>query len=1839
MQALSSNVGEDTPQAASRQQREYQSGQDLDLSSEPLILAQSSLQRRYDGSREESRRLKTNPAVQKLASKNKALARSLAKTESEAAGYRDALKEKLKELDLAVQQKQESDEIAAQVQKVAAPIKDAGKEKDLPVSRPFKRTPTTLPTWHLIIALLVFTGLFGMTFAKRTFTPARNPNRVWRPHSGYRRMAGDLEQAAEALAALAEVVVAEHQVLPATIVNTTPTIPPTVHPLPPPPPEATPEEPLVGQPERPHPTVVPGIRFMEDVTDRLHRSRRRVVLMVARGRLTSALALQLAPVDDQEAVLLIEDDTHVWGRCRPSQVDTFHRIGRKYDGWDANSLFRLVSNVRDMYRSVLAYMRQIAMMLALLEVVDTPDTQTQPPKPPPPPPSGPNFARVRIPTASLLNRTGWAVRYLAIAAIATFASYLVRTFPLPPPHIGSSEIVCTNRHITVFGFDIPMPDGYGQECVPVFTAAAEYDAPTALAKAVAVFAILALIVAVQFLAPWASELSEELMTDPAFLNWGAWLRDLVPSANAIWSLSYQPRMAVALVEFASNYYQLRTLWCLCPVLLHLVCALIAAQGWSFGVPIQLAIHCAYNSIVGRETYMRTETSFEKLSSHGSNTLADQSNNLRTFDREVGKVKYANKLIFCNVHFDMNMRVLGMDFGRTRTTWRELWISRELYGHLLSQRISCQYDDEPSTIKARLEAMVRSFVGLGEDRLLGDTRWAANTLEVAYRTILAHNQSVSTVLKPHVLYGAAASHLYRYWAPGPSIIYGLIPRYGTKTFEQHASPEEQRDRTVVSKQIFAAPNVCHAKWDPKDHAANRAGIHRRLAAKTPDPDPKVLKELKDFTVKFLRARGITPLAPDTTFDFEEWLAGTNYTEARKEQLREAKKRGAVARRDGKLLAKDKKVSSFTKDEFYSDPKPPRFINARTDYYKTWIGPYVQKVEKVLFSMLPEVIKKVPVDQRPAYIREKLGRLDGIWTCTDFSSYESTHKAAVVRAVIAVVYEYMFSECPEALERIKKHVDVRCENSQMTSSDYIIYLSEAILMSGEMDTSLNNTMYNIITAYYFLAVNHAAQGLPFDLTTQRGVFEGDDGLLHQPEELSPSVAQYATAGAICKMARFEDMSKASFCGIIFDEKDMRNIRDPRAWLCTFPYTARADARCGPKRARQLLLAKAMASAYQYNGCPVISPIAWSIVRRLGHLDASKVIRNEPLYKREIYQAAQSYVRNHAEIPPGDSSRSLVEEMFNLSVATQLSLEATLPLMSENAVYVAPWEAQQNAENFAHMHSLGAQASAAETDDWVAAPGIFQAKTSLSLRRGEWWALRVLANFLARAISTLSFPSVRLNKSDQSLRNEMNVKPKTKQALAANPARETKAQAIANAARATARVASSSGHTPSDGITRAAEGAERIAGVIEAFAKAGYGRQTGQSAPREGARGSGLVRMDLRASQNLRSDSGQGAPRTNRTPLAPIHVLNESGLEVQTIKRFASSAERESESAPVASGTKMGPSHMETEYTDKRGNVVRATGHVLLSTVRSFSVGTTTGRRLGYFLMNPAAIGGRLGVLSTTFQQHKCRRIRAEYVPVVPTTTSGAIAMYFLQDVESPQIVVGTDELRHASTHDQFISTPVWQGCFLDARPSDLNRRYSSDTTGDPLASVQGALVIESAADLDADTDYGNLYLHYDFEFFAGALQYSEGSVKEFDVLMQVTAAGQAALSELQFLGPCQPGSPAPIHFAGALTQLDSTNYFLVMRVKTVTVPPATIPPTWIIPDQQGGHNFSEGQVFYLAFINPAASSNFVDGSINALLFASIPSGQNLDTPVNIKTSAVTSAVNTSIVFSVRAVPIDY
>jgi len=439
--------------------------------------------------------------------------------------------------------------------------------------------------------------------------------------------------------------------------------------------------------------------------------------------------------------------------------------------------------------------------------------------------------------------------------------------------------------------------------------------------------------------------------------------------------------------------------------------------------------------------------------------------------------------------------------------------------------------------------------------------------------------------------------------------------------------------------------CLPHPDLSDSETMAFGVYKRIAAKLPSADPKMLMELRSHVQEFLE-KNFRPLSPDEDLTFETWLSEKDYPAWRKAELNEVHESMV----QGSIPKSYRKVKCFMKAETYVEFKHGRGIFSRSDQFKCLYGPLCAAIEKQMYEY-PAFIKHIPVPDRPKYISEVLATDCDDTRATDYTSYESSFSKELMDVLDFELFRFFFKNFDEKF--LERYFEVKGGENTCVFKWFTL-LIQARRMSGEMDTSLCNGFANFIVTHFLCKKVLGCE--------PRMVVEGDDGLTKTDKGKFPTPEDYAKLGFNIKLVTHEEISTASFCGIIFHPDDRVNVTDPRTLLASFGWAGRQYCKAGNKTAMKLLRCKALSYLYQYPGCPIVQELALYGLRVTRSFDVRSFIENERSFGwwqrakfREALGVRHDVIR---EVPM--NTRILVDRLYGIPVETQVKLEEQLRSM---------------------------------------------------------------------------------------------------------------------------------------------------------------------------------------------------------------------------------------------------------------------------------------------------------------------------------------------------------------------------------------------------------------------------------------------------------------------------------------------------------------------------------------------------------------------------------------------------
>lgn len=431
----------------------------------------------------------------------------------------------------------------------------------------------------------------------------------------------------------------------------------------------------------------------------------------------------------------------------------------------------------------------------------------------------------------------------------------------------------------------------------------------------------------------------------------------------------------------------------------------------------------------------------------------------------------------------------------------------------------------------------------------------------------------------------------------------------------------RSRNYRRLNFGAVPGYAPVSADRNDPESLRRALAKRVGRDVPPCTRGELVRLGAFVADWLD-KHVRPVSVPT---FEEWLAGTSYNEARKQELRNVfeQERGQLDRK------KASHIDSFSKLESYPEYKEQRWINSRHDAFKVFSGPAFKAIEDELYKN-PWFIKHVPVPDRPALIAA-LRKAGLFYYENDYKAFESHFLAEIMEVLELQLYRHCLKMYPKLANEI---CGVIAGNNRLHTKAGVRLNILARRMSGDMCTSLGNGFSNLMIVLYIVSKKGGEVS---------GFVEGDDGIFATTVPLTAS--DFEQLGFTVEIKKVDDPTDAHFCGMTVSESG-EVLKDPRRVFQTFGWT-HSCINAGNAIMDQLLKSKALSLAYELPNCPIVGQLARTALELTQGLS-----RRDESDSR--HSAPQWFLGPSAPFAPSQSAREKVARLFGIPIPAQLAAE---------------------------------------------------------------------------------------------------------------------------------------------------------------------------------------------------------------------------------------------------------------------------------------------------------------------------------------------------------------------------------------------------------------------------------------------------------------------------------------------------------------------------------------------------------------------------------------------------------
>lgn len=366
-----------------------------------------------------------------------------------------------------------------------------------------------------------------------------------------------------------------------------------------------------------------------------------------------------------------------------------------------------------------------------------------------------------------------------------------------------------------------------------------------------------------------------------------------------------------------------------------------------------------------------------------------------------------------------------------------------------------------------------------------------------------------------------------------------------------------------------------------------------------------------------------------YSLEDWLDHSSYSASRKLQL--------IKAIDHPRLSY--KVDSFIKKEAYPEVKPPRLINSREDAFKVLVGPFTHAIEKDVFSSR-YTIKGKDSKTQTRIIYNRL-RHKVFFLSTDYSRWESS----VTDNFISKLERFVWNKYPSPYPwDFHDWLTNNTLNNRLCARKIFGGTVVGTRMSGDMHTSLMNTVINVLITDYIMSV----LGITWD-----GFFEGDDGLIGL--DSVPTPAQIQSISLLANELGFDltmetslQLKDATFLGrhIISDSATMR---EPCKAICHAQWSY-SLTRHDPL---EIVRSRGYGLIQENPHCPILYSLGKAFLRFAGDGPISHIDQ----WYRDFYDIPW-YVRDvDVSAVPTDDTRREFERLFGVPYSTQVYIEHLL------------------------------------------------------------------------------------------------------------------------------------------------------------------------------------------------------------------------------------------------------------------------------------------------------------------------------------------------------------------------------------------------------------------------------------------------------------------------------------------------------------------------------------------------------------------------------------------------------
>jgi len=271
---------------------------------------------------------------------------------------------------------------------------------------------------------------------------------------------------------------------------------------------------------------------------------------------------------------------------------------------------------------------------------------------------------------------------------------------------------------------------------------------------------------------------------------------------------------------------------------------------------------------------------------------------------------------------------------------------------------------------------------------------------------------------------------------------------------------------------------------------------------------------------------------------------------------------------------------------------------------------------------------------------------------------------------IVYKHILQNVP-GTEDFLWYFDNVIRNFNFCRFKTFRFVVHCTRMSGEMNTSSGNGIYNLISTMFLYYQKYGEEAFELKI-----YIEGDDGI-HRELGTGLTPEDYARVGLNTKIQKSNNLTELSFCGIVMDEKDMINVTDPMSYISDFFWLNKKYFAASERKLQLLLKCKAYSTLFQYPGMPILYELAKTVLRLIPNIEPTnefiKATMNTYL-SEEYFNNREEYLRNPEmfEIEVPLNTRLLVEKLYSIPILAQYKIEQEirqtqqLPIIFSTHIY---------------------------------------------------------------------------------------------------------------------------------------------------------------------------------------------------------------------------------------------------------------------------------------------------------------------------------------------------------------------------------------------------------------------------------------------------------------------------------------------------------------------------------------------------------------------------------------------